>query len=904
MIRRPRALVALAAFVLLTAAPLVTPLGALASKAPVNPAKGHPASSTAGMRAGGFRLGADVRPTAESVRLVLDPAQADYSGKVEIALTVARATSLVRLHAEDMTLGDIALTRGAAGGAAIPVTHESGEKGLLTLHAARPLAPGAYRLVIAFTNDFNTQATSLYRLKSGDDWYAFTQFEADDARGAFPCFDEPEFKIPWNMTLVVPRAHVTIGNTPVATETVEGDTKTVVFARTKPLPSYLVALATGPLETIPITGLAVPGRVVTVKGASRLAVEAARITPLIVSALESYFGRPYPYDKLDLIAVPEFWPGAMENAGAITFVDRSLLLDPAHSTIGERRTQAEFISHELAHMWFGDLVTMRWWDDLWLNESFATWMGQKITNQTFPDLGVGLYQVDEANRAMLTDGRLTTRAIRQPVTNMANLLQSADVLAYQKGETVLGMFEHWMGESAFRTGVRNYLAAHAWGNATAADLWSALSAAGGHDVAKAMATFLDQPGMPLVTVEPLGGGRIRLSQERFLPAGARRPPPQVWDIPLVLKYSDGSGVKTKSLVLATPTLDVDLGVAHVDWVAPNADAYGYYRWRAPAAWMKAMADHGGELLDPRERMDFAFNARGLLDAGTMHADEYLDLTPRLMKDAEPLVVGAALDGLGGVREPLVQKEDEAAFARYVRATVSPALATFGRAPRAGEKETVGLVRPRLLTWMADEGADPATRAFGDSLARAFLADPSAVDAGMAGPALEIAALGNDRALRDTLRSRFETTKNPGQRRLFLSALVAFQDSVLVAENLDYALSGPLKPQEIGAFLRGSGVRDANRDQIWSWLQRNYAGVMKRVPPMYSVFMPYVAGGCSSERLKEAEQFFGDATRTKPGMDKELDRLSERVGDCLDLREREGARARAFLQHAGETTPAP
>jgi aminopeptidase N len=185
-------------------------------------------------------------------------------------------------------------------------------------------------------------------------------------------------------------------------------------------------------------------------------------------------------------------------------------MDPARASVAERRQLAEFISHELSHQWFGDLVTMDWWDDLWLNESFATWMGQKTANQVFPELGFDLYQVNEAHRAMLADGRLTTRAIRQPVTSMANLLQSADVLAYQKGETVLGMFEHWMGEEPFRTGVRDYLSAHAWGNARAADLWSALGQAGGHDVARAMATFLDQPGMRLVTIAPLDGGKVRI----------------------------------------------------------------------------------------------------------------------------------------------------------------------------------------------------------------------------------------------------------------------------------------------------------------------------------------------------------------------------------------------------------
>jgi hypothetical protein len=419
-----------------------------------------------------------------------------------------------------------------------------------------------------------------------------------------------------------------------------------------------------------------------------------------------------------------------------------------------------------------------------------------------------------------------------------------------------------------------------------------------------MATFLDQPGMPLVTAEPIEGGRIRLSQERFLPAGARRPPLQTWEIPLVLKFSDGTSVKTKNVVLAQATEVVDLGVSHIDWVAPNGDAYGYYRWRAPAAWMKALASRAGDTLDPRERMDFAYDAKGLLDAGAMHADEYLDLTPRLVQDHEPLVVGAALDGLAAVRDPLITTDEEPAFARYVRGMLTPALDTFGRLPRPGEKETVQLVRPRLLVWMADEGKDKATRAFGDSLAHAYLANAAAVDPGMAEPALAIAALGPDRAYRDTLQSRFETAPNPGLRRLYLGALVAFHDSALVAANLDYALRGPLKPQELGAFLRGPGISDPNRDQVWAWMQRNYASIMKRMPPMYAVFMPFVAGGCSNQRLEEAQKFFAESEHAAPGTDKEVERLGERVGDCLELREREGPRARAFLDRTAETRPTP
>ena len=274
--------------------------------------------------------------------------------------------------------------------------------------------------------------------------------------------------------------------------------RTVAFARTKPLPSYLLALATGPLETVPIPGMSVPGRVVTVKGASGLAGEAVRTTPPLLAALERYFGRPYPYEKLDLIAVPEFWPGAMENPGAITFRDTILLLDARGASAAQREAHVTINAHELAHMWFGDLVTMEWWDDLWLNESFASWMGDKAAEEAFPELRTAVSDVATLQGAMVTDARLSTRAIRQPVSALDNLLQAADTLAYQKGEAVLGMVEAWVGPEAFRKGVLDYLAAHEWKNASAADLWRALGKAAGKDVGGVLATFLDQPGIPLV----------------------------------------------------------------------------------------------------------------------------------------------------------------------------------------------------------------------------------------------------------------------------------------------------------------------------------------------------------------------------------------------------------------------
>jgi alanyl aminopeptidase len=395
-----------------------------------------------------MRLQTDVVPLEQEVRLDLDPARNDFTGSIVARLEVRKPSKAIRLHSNGPVLRSATL-RGAAVDPVALVPSAEGED-VLVLTAEHPIEPGRYVLEISFTNAFNTKADSLYRVIAGDEPYLFTQFEDTSAREAFPCWDEPSFKIPWKLTLLVPTELLALANTPIESESVSGATRTIVFKKTPPLPSYLVALAVGPFETVPVPGTGVPTRIVTVRGKKGLTAEAVRQTPPLLRALERYFGKPYPFEKLDLIAVPDYWYGAMENAGAITFRDTILLLDPGNADAEDREDLATVISHELAHMWFGDLVTMAWWDDMWLNESFASWMGDKIVNEVFPELGIEVSQVRAMQGAMIHDGRMTTRAMRQPVESQDVLVDAADTLAYNKGEAVLGMFERWLGPETFQ----------------------------------------------------------------------------------------------------------------------------------------------------------------------------------------------------------------------------------------------------------------------------------------------------------------------------------------------------------------------------------------------------------------------------------------------------------------------
>jgi alanyl aminopeptidase len=775
----------------------------------------------------------------------------------------------------------------------VDVRHGGGDRGRLDLATASPLRPGRHVLEIEFSNEYDTQATGLYKVVVGGDAYLFTQFEADDARQAFPCWDEPAFKIPYEMTVVVPEADQAVSNTLPVSDTVKDGQRTVVFGRTKPLPSYLLALATGPLEFVAIPGMSVPGRVVTVKGASAMAGEAVRTTPPVLAALERYFGRPYPYEKLDLIAVPEFWPGAMENAGAVTFRDTVLLLDSRGASAAERRLLVEISAHELAHMWFGDLVTMEWWDDLWLNESFASWMGNKVSAETFPEFGTQVEAMAGTQFAMSTDARLSTRAIRQPVSSLDNLLQSADELAYQKGQAVLAMVETWVGPEVFRRGVLDYLTAHEWRNAVAADLWNALSRAAGKDVAGVMATFLDQPGVPLVTVDAVEGNRVRLSQRRFANQGVS-PPATTWRIPVALKYETGGAMRTRVVLLSGPSDTVTLE-GPVAWVHPNADERGYYRWSVPAATRRAIAEGGERVMSVRERVGFVGNASALLDAGSLRGDEFLELLLPFARDPEPPVVAAVLDSLQKVKRAFVTPDLETTFAGYVRRLLAPSLERIGMERRAGEAEGVSLLRPDLLLWLGRDGRDPAVLAYAAKVTAAYLNDPAGADPSIAGVALKLRALSGDRALFDEYRRRLEAATVPADRERFLTALGYFRAPELVEEALRFAAAGPLRPQEMFEIPQAVGTAVAEEARPYRFVTENYEAIRAKLPPMFLVFMTHFANGCSEERARQASAFFSEAPHSVPGTDKEMAKVAEGVRDCASLRSREGAVVEAYLR---------
>ncbi len=842
------------------------------------------------------RLGDDVVPTFQAITLDVDADRPDYSGSVRVELEVARSVSAFRIHGREMTLTSLEM-RDASGPVEVTAarTGRAEVEGVFTLTTSRPLVAGPAEIRIAFTNTFDTRSVGLYRVETGGRGYTFTQLEADDARRAFPCWDEPGFKIPYQLTLTVPKAHTAVSNTPVIEESEDAaGRRRYVFARTRPLPSYLLAIATGPLEYVDVPGCSTPTRVVTVLGQSHLAKAAVRTAPRILKALEDWFNEPYPYEKLDLIAVPEFWPGAMENPGAITFADQRILHESADPDPTAQLRMASIMAHELAHMWFGDVVTMKWWDDLWLNESFADWMGDKIAEQVYPELQGQLRELNSLQGTMAADARPTSRAVRKPVEDMNHLLSDVGV-AYNKGKRVLSHFENWMGPETFRQGILDYIETHRWGSAEADDLWQALGRASGKDVKGVMSGFIDQPGYPLVSVALLPEGKVRISQRRFAEYGQELPPLD-WRVPVGLRYSDGSGVRTQTVLLAEAERVVALdGVKEVDWVMPNANAGGYYRWSVPVDVMDRLTANAAQVLTPLERIGLIGNLSGLLAAGSIDGKTFLESLSRFSGDPEPLVISAIIENLGNVHESLVSEEARAPFASYVRRTLGPALDRIGLAPRSGEPGAAGMLRPQLLLWLGREGGDPAVLDYARTQTRLYETDPEKTDRGVARVCLELTALDGDAQLMARYRTRFEEAETPEERGNWLNGLTGFRDPAIRRAVLDYSLTDACRSNELVAIQRNLVRDETGREALFEWIVGNYDDLKGRVSSATLSFLPFVLGGCSTDRLSRGEAFFADPAHQVDGTDRQLARVAAAVHACAALREREGAGVAAWLK---------
>jgi puromycin-sensitive aminopeptidase len=772
-----------------------------------------------------FRLARAVRPSRYVISLDLDLENWTSTGWETIELELDVPARAIVLHADELEITSARIDGG------IPmsgVTYQDLAE-TATIAFDDEIGIGRHDLTIEWKGPIREALRGLYRSVHGGVRYAATQFEATDARRAFPCFDEPEFKARFSVELIHDASLTPIGNGAVEEMTPEPNGRQRTrFTETPPISTYLVAFTVGPYEGTPVaatrTGVSV--QVWLPRGMAQHGEYARDAHLRSVQWLEDYTGIPYPYDKLDGIGIPDFEAGAMENPGAITYRTTLLAADPATASTAAYKRIYSVVSHELTHMWWGDLVTMAWWDDLWLNESFASHVGEKATDVLNPEWGYRRDIVSQATPAFNLDQLVSTHAVHMECKNADEASERFDAITYQKGMAVLRMIESFIGDEAFQRGVHLYLTRHAEANATADDFWNALDEASGQDVSRIANAWIREPGHPLVQVTAQGGGngsgpmRLELTQSRFFADRAVAQTGQQWLVPLVLKYGTADGPREHRVLFEGGTTTVELPDAQ--WVYPNAGGRGFYRYALDDSSLQALAEHVAEL-DPEERLMLIDNQWALTRSGKAELGQLFTLIAALKGEQDRAVLSAIADPLAWLSTHAVSEELRPRFQKLVAAIYQPALDELGWEVRQGDDMEVKEKRALVLSMLGRTAGVESVRQEARRRIDGHLNGSVRLDPDIASALAGVAAGGGDAALYDAYLARMKAAadSDPQEEARFRNGLTSFEEPALVERTAKACFGELIRVQDRGLMLFSLlGGRHARRI-TWPIVQANW-----------------------------------------------------------------------------------
>ncbi len=849
-----------------------------------------------------YRLPRHVVPTRYDLRLEPDLATASFTGSEIVTLAVTETTSEIVLNAAELGITEASIS--GDGGQSLrgtPVMDEALERCRLAFDG--PITPGAWRLRLAFRGTLNDKLRGFYRSTYKDAAgatraLAATQFEATDARRAFPCWDEPAFKAVFGCTLAIDPALTAVSNTRIVAERREGPRKIIAFADTIRMSTYLVAFIVGELENGEPAHIGrVPLRVWCVPGKARLGRFAREIGAASLRFFEGYYGLPYPGDKLDLLAIPDFAAGAMENLGAITFRETALLVDESRATHAELERIADVVAHENAHMWFGDLVTMSWWNGIWLNEAFATFMEMLAVDAWKPAWKRwDTFGVSRA-AAFAVDGLWSTRPIEFEVRAPRDADAMFDVLTYEKGASVLRMLEQYLGPQVFRAGVQDYLRTHAYGNADTGHLWSALGRAAQTDIPTVMDGWIFKPGFPLVSVRR-DGSELVLTQQRFtyLPepppftTATAAAPDQRWHVPIRLRVVAGGAATTERVLLSGAEARIRLPDGFEAAVV-NEGGHGFYRARYAPDLLAALVGRL-DALAAIERFNVLGDAWAAVAAGLAPLTEYLEIATRFSGERDRNVWTILLASLGTLNR-IIEPADRPRLEAFVRNLVAPAVAELGWAPRAGEDELTRQLRADLLRALGTLGNDPAVQARAAELYAASLPDPAAVDPNLLSALIAILAHAGDDARYQDFVQRFRAASTPQEEQRYLYALAGFQSPPLLEQTLERTLNGEIRTQDGPFVVRSVLMSVYGREAAWRFVKANWER-MERLFPKHGLrrMCEGVTALATPELERDVHGFFTERKIHLGG--KTLEQDLEQLRVAVRLRERESAALTRYL----------
>jgi aminopeptidase N/puromycin-sensitive aminopeptidase len=861
------------------------------------------------------RLPPGVRPEHYKLTLTPDLHAATFSGEETIDLMLDAPSRSITLNAAEIKFGEVKAYRlpattydyGKLGSRPIPLSALEADKHpqmatttldpskeQATFTFASELPAGRVALTIHYTGILNDKLRGFYLSKTKTRNYAVTQFEPTDARRAYPSFDEPALKATYDVTLIVDAADTAISNTNIISDKpgpVAGK-HTLRFATTPKMSTYLVAFLVGDFkctegksEGVPIRACSTPDKVELTK----FALESAKY---VLHYYNAYFGIKYPMPKLDMVALPDFEAGAMENFGCITYRETDLLVDIKTGNIPEKKRVAVVVAHEMAHQWFGDMVTMQWWDNLWLNEGFATWMETKPLAEWKPEWNYPQDDAQDLDQTLNLDAQKTTRTIRATANTPDEINEMFDGIAYGKAGAVIGMVEHYIGKEAFRQGVHNYLQAHLYANATAEDFWSAQTANSHLPVDKIMSSFVTQPGVPLLTLSERQASGVPVVQGRFFLSSTAAAAEltatdgngrqhQHWTLPVCLKTSDKPICRVLTPEDSSIPLPMDVGLAVF---YANAGGKGYYRTLYTPQQYNAIVAKAETALTPPERIALLGDRWALVRSGQATVGGYLDLILALKQDPNAAVLDLAHRQLEKVDSDIATDKDRAEFAAVVRRQFGPVYAALG-SPVKGEPFDRQQLRGTLFE-MLGAVQDPGVLAQAHQLTtRVFAVDnkkDKTLDATLSDSAVLVSASNGDTALYDKLLAISRNSGDPGEKTDALRTLGRFRDPALVNRTLDYLVSGEVRNQDTWIVLVALLRDRATRDQTWQYMQQNWDKVHAQLTVSSGAEVVRATGNfCTVRQRDEVINFF--ATHNIEASKRTLAKAVDSINDCIQLR---------------------
>ena len=857
------------------------------------------------------RLSDSVVPVHYRLELKIDPTQETFSGTVAIDVTFGESRDSVWLHGKNMDVSEVYLTQGPSG--RINASYEEHlESGVALVSLEKAAKTGPATLNFTFSAPFNTSSSALFKAVRGEESYAVTQFEPIAARQAFPGFDEPGFKVPFDLSLVTRADHVAITTTPeVSTEDLGDGFVRHFYATTRPLPTYLIAFAVGPFDLVDygmipansIRDREVALRAVAAKGLGPRLDYALKHTAGLLTALEEYFGTPYPYRKLDLIAVPQSFGGAMENVGAITY-DEYLVLMDEESSLSQRRSFTSVHAHEMAHMWFGNLVTPGWWNDIWLNESFATWMMNKAANSYWPEGEFDRETLKGALGAMANDSLAAAREIREPIDHNDKITGAFDGITYQKGGGVLAMLERYIGEDNFQAGIRLHMERHTDKTATAEDFIQSLADGSGHaEIEAAFKSYIEQPGVPLVSVhvncDDEQNPRLEVSQARYAPLGsAIIPEDSKWLIPMCVNYlADGTQKSTCAMLNeGKQSIKLDSSVCPSQ-VHPNADGAGYYRFSMDETWWDGLIANTSNLA-PAEALVLADSLDAAFRAGTVPAKTYVAGMEALVNHSAWDVADAAITHL----EQIASVPDVSLLApleQALRNIVRPRFEQLANPSDPGSK----LLNTRMQRFLIVIAKDQAMR---EPLAKQAAAriglngdpDLSAAPADQLETILSIGVQDLGEPFFDLLLEQAIASEDPAFRNSATGALARVEDPEQVSKLQAAVLGKKFKGTEAIGIIFRQMFRPATTELTYAWIKENEADVIEMIPETFrSNIVPGLGGAfCSAARADEWQEFITSRSDKLPGYERPLAQATESIRLCAALRQAKAAELLAAFEN--------